>query len=129
MKKLSTIGLIAALILSLAGFTCSGQQVATKARNTLAASQGAIQSAQSQFSVTCKAQPAQAPCVTITKAVAAQNVAVTTMEIYCGWLPGTDPASKCAPVQSEQAALESALANLGVILPEIQALITPAKGK
>ena len=119
MKKLFLLPIFV-LVLGLTGCPKAEQN----ARDAAAALGGAIQAAQIQYQVTCKAEPLGSACVTINKAVAAQNALITATEAYCGWAPGTAIAqTSCTPVASAQAALTAAINNANLFVIELKGVI------
>ena len=109
MNRLTAIPILA-LTLILAGCSPIEQQ----ARNTAAALQGTIVAAQAKYQSSCTANPAQAVCVDINKAVSGEAALITSIEAYCNWsttMPPSDPNATCTPVKSAQAGLQTAIAN------------------
>jgi hypothetical protein len=118
----------ATFVLTLCLLTCTPLE--QSARNTAAALQGALGTAQTQYQTTCTANPSQTPCTVINQAIAGQNALVTATEAYCGWSPTTPPASTtapCVPVKGATAGLNAAINNASLFVTELQSLIT-AKG-
>ena len=93
------------------------------ARDVIAASQGAIVTAQNRYHDQCVAAPTDAPCALVTRAIAVQHVAIDALNVYCAFTPATPNGTKCAPVKSALPALQSALANLNQVTLDIQAVI------
>jgi hypothetical protein len=100
--------------------------VEKNARDTAAALNGALVSAQSEYQTSCTNNPQLPTCVTINRGVAAQNALITATELYCGWAtsgPPPDPNQKCVPVSSFQAGLQSALNNANQAVTDIKGII------
>jgi hypothetical protein len=100
--------------------------IENRARDTAAALSGAIVAAQTQYQVTCAANPNQQICQVINRGVAGQNALITAVETYCGWTPTIvppDASAKCAPVKSAQAALEIAIENAATLTVEIKGVL------
>lgn len=118
------IGIIVITALALCGFSCSN--LATNSRNTIAALQGAILAAQTQYKSQCTAAPTGTACVAINKAIDGENALVTATEAYCGWSttsPPANPNAPCVPVTSATAALQSAIANATNFITELKGVI------
>lgn len=117
---------VSALVICLLLVTTACSPIETKARDTAAALQGAILAAQSQYQTPCTADPTQAACKTISKAVAGQNALITSIEAYCGWSttnPPADATAKCSPVKSAEPALQTAIANADEFLNELKGVL------
>lgn len=96
------------------------------ARDSIATANGLLTAAQAQYLDTCKANPTQGPCVLIHNGVDLLNVAITSLETYCGFtLSPTAPAAdtKCAPIANARAGLNVAIANLNQIISEVSPLV------
>jgi len=122
MKKL--LALI--VVMTLAMVACSPLE--QQARNTAAALQGALSAAQTQYLTQCKANPTQAACVTINRAVDGQNALVTAVEAYCGWSQSAPPpngTATCVPVKSAAAGLQTAVNNANLFITEVKGIIHP----
>ncbi len=102
------------------------QSLESNARDTAAALGGAITAAQAQYQTQCTATPTLAVCTLINKAVAGQNVLVTATEAYCGWSQTTvppDQTTKCVPVSTAQAGLQTAISNANTLVTQLKAVI------
>lgn len=117
-------------LLLLAVFALVGcSPLENSARDASAASQAVITAEQAAHKDSCVANPTQAICVDINKAVDAQNALVTAAEIYCGW-PANPTAAQlaasgnlpCAHIASGQAALQAAVTNLNTIIATVKTL-------
>lgn len=94
--------------------------------DTLAAAQGFIAQAQVNHSAQCTANPSLAfPCQTINQAVAAENAAVSALEVYCSVPVAPTPDTlkaqgnaACNPNPSAKTVLINALSNLGKIVSD-----------
>lgn len=119
----SRLPLLVILILSFAGCDTAAQN----ARDAIAASKGAITSAQAKYADVCRipANAASLPqCVAVTKAIAAQHVAISSLRIYCGYQPGDADETKCkAPDKTVLPTLQSAVANLNDLTNALGALL------
>jgi hypothetical protein len=109
------------VITLLAMLGCS-QPIEKTARDGIATASGVIKQYQSQYKAECTAQPTGAACVTINRAIAANNTAIDALEAYCGFSPGADLAAACKPVASAKDGLSSALANLQNVLNDVRRL-------
>ncbi len=121
MRMLSTILLGVCLFPMLA---CS--PVENQARDTAAALSGSIVAAQTRYQSTCAAQPNQEICQVINRGISGENALITAVETYCGWsatLAPPDPAAKCVPVKSAEAALRTAIANAATLTLQIKGAI------
>lgn len=116
------MGVFLCLITCLALTACPKDK---NARDVAAALKGAIQTAQTEYSGACQANPSQATCMTINRAVAAQNLLITALENYCGWVQGAPPPdnTKCVPVPSAEAFLKTAVANANQSISEVKGII------
>lgn len=98
--------------------------------DTLAAAQGFIGQAQKNHQAECSVDPSKDfPCQTINQAVAAQNAAVSALEIYCQLPAAPDPATlanmgtkACNENPSAKDVLSSSLSNLTQILASYKSL-------
>lgn len=104
------------------------------ARDTIATGNGLISAGQAQYLDSCKANPTQGVCVMINHGVDLLNIAITSLETYCGFnLSPTPPAAdtKCAPVPNAKAGLDVAISNLSQIISELTPLVnkSAAAGK
>jgi hypothetical protein len=100
--------------------------VENQARDTAAALSGSIVAAQSEYQVSCAANPGQEVCQIINRGVSGENVLITAIETYCGWTPTLappDPTATCVPVKSAQAALQAAIANAASLTLQIKGAI------
>ena len=121
MRKQTTILLVLCLLPMLG---CSPLE--NQARDTAAALSGSIVAAQSKYQATCAANPAQEICRVINRGVSGENALITAVETYCGWTPTLappDPAAKCVPVKSAQAALQAAIASAATLTSQIKGAI------
>jgi len=97
-----------------------------QARDTAAALSGSIVAAQTKYEASCAANPSQQICEIINRGVSGENALITAVETYCGWAPTLappDPAAKCVPVRSAQAALQTAIANAATLTLQIKGAI------
>ena len=123
-KKVAVVGVLA-VTLVLTGCT----NFVRASVDTLAAAQGFISQAQKNHSAQCTVDPsADFPCQTINKAVAAQNAAVSALEVYCQLPVAPDPATlaslgtkTCNENPSAKQVLVAALSNLSQILTTYRA--------
>ncbi len=98
----------------------------SQARDTAAALSGSIVAAQTKYQATCTANPAQEICQVINRRVSGENALITAVETYCGWAVTAappDPAEKCVPVRSAEAALRAAIANAATLTLQIKGAI------
>ena len=119
MKRISAL-----LVLTLCLTACSPLE--QNARNTAAALQGAISSAQAKYQTQCSADKTQQACVTINRAVEGQNALVTAVEAYCGWSQSAPPANgslPCTPVKGSAAGLQAAINNAQLFITELKGVI------
>ena len=99
------------------------------ARDGIAASKGAIEAAQAEYMEKCTTDPALPPCVTINKAIDAQNLTVDALNLYCSGPQWDLPGGECDPPSSKEtrAHLESrvraALNAMSGIIAEVEGLI------
>jgi len=115
----------AALLLVMAGLLCllGCSPLENQARDTAAALSGAIVAAQSKYEARCTANSGLEICQVINRAVSGENALVTAVETYCGWsvaVAPPDPAAKCVPVKSAEAALRAAIANAAAMTIQIK---------
>ena len=99
----------------------------SNARDLAAASQGFIVTAQQKHTIECQATPLNDVCVTINKAVYAQNVLIDAVETYCGWPARPTPAQltaagalPCKRVSGATATLQAAVNNLNAIMGDLK---------
>ena len=118
------ICLILVVVASIVLCACPASE--QNARDTAAALQGVITTAQTQYGTQCKSTPTDKPCVIINQAVDGQNALVTAVEAYCGWsqtAPPPDKTAKCTPVKSAEAGLKTAIANANLFITEVKGVI------
>lgn len=98
-----------------------------QARDSAAALQGALTTAQSKYQAQCTSNPTQQACTIINQAIAGQNALITATEAYCGWsasAPPQNPATaSCTPVKSAQAGLQTAINNATLFIQELKGII------
>lgn len=95
------------------------QPLEDTARDVIAGAKGFIQKAQENHLAECTANPTKEfPCRIINRAVAAQNLAVDSLYVYCGFTKDTPPNTLCAANKSKAAALKSALETLNRIIAD-----------
>lgn len=102
-----------------------------KARDVIAAGNGAIVYAQGQYRDECTANPSLKDCVTINRAVGLENTAIDALKLYCSGVPkdGNLPfqsGGPCAPDKSYISKLQQALTDLNSITNDLKLL---QKGK
>jgi hypothetical protein len=95
------------------------QPIEQTARDVIAGAQGFIEQAQKNHLVECRADPTKEfPCRMINRAVAAQNLAVDALAVYCGFAKDTPPNIPCRADKSAAATLKAALDNLNRIISD-----------
>ena len=120
MKKLSL--LLAATIVLV------GCGLENNARDSAAALNGVLTSAQAQHLAECQADPSMPHCQLIKRGISGQNALITATESYCGWsttAPPPDPTTKCVPVKGAEAALKAAITNANELTLEIKGTVKP----
>ena len=98
----------------------------SQARDTAAALSGSIVAAQTKYQSACAANPAEEICQVINRGVSGENALITAVETYCGWAPTLappDPAARCVPVKSAEAALRATIANAATLTLQIKGAI------
>lgn len=128
--RLLALPLMFLLLISL-GCNETADQIA---RDTIATGNGLITAGQAQYLDSCKANPTQGVCIMINHGVDLLNIAITSLETYCGFsMSPTPPAAdaKCVPVPNAKAGLNVAIANLNQIISELTPLVnkSAAAGK
>jgi hypothetical protein len=121
MRPLTAVLLVLCLVPMLG---CSPLE--NQARDAAAALSGSIVAAQSRYQASCKANPSQQICQVINRGVSGEDALITAVETYCGWTPmlaPPDPAAKCVPVKSAEAALRAAIANAATLTLQIKGAI------
>ena len=114
--------LLSCSMLVMTGCTAMEEQ----ARDAAAALSGSIVAAQMKYQASCAANPSQEICQVINRGVSGQNALITAVETYCGWDAASgpaDPAAKCVPVRSAEAALRAAIANATALTLQIKGAI------
>ena len=125
-RRLTGVSGLLAIVLLLAG---CGEGFYKYARDGIAASKGAIGAAQAEYMEKCTADPSLQPCITINKAIDAQNLAVDALNLYCSGPQWDLPGGECDPPSSKEtrAHLESrvraALNAMSGIIAEVEGLI------
>lgn len=117
MRYVMTIG---ALLLMVTLTGC--QPLEQSARDGIATFDGALAAAHDHHAAECTANNQLAACQTINKGIAAKRTAITALEAYCGFSPGTPLDAPCAPVTSAGPALQAALNNLNQLLTDVKGL-------
>ena len=120
MRKLFILLCTASLVLA----GCSPLE--NSARNAAAAAQGFIAQAQQNHLAECQAAPTKPfPCVVINQAVGAQNLLVSSIELYCGWPANPSQESlqqhagqPCARKQDAAKALQNAINSVNSVIAE-----------
>ncbi len=117
--------LLGVLCCLLASFILTACPKDKNARDVAAALKGALDTAQTEYSGSCQSNPSQLTCTTINRAIAAQNLLITALENYCGWSQGAPPppGTKCTPVPSATAFLQTAVNNANQAILEVKAII------
>ena len=119
---------LVSLILVMTMITVACSPLEQQARDTAAALQGALVTAQTQYTTTCQANSRQTPCTIINQAIEGQNALVTAVEAYCGWsqsAPPVIPTATCVPVKSAQAGLQTAINNAQLFITELKGIVKP----
>ena len=98
------------------------------ARDSIAAAKGFIEKAQEHHASECIAMPSKPLCAAITKAVAAQNVAVDALHLYCSGAPSAgnaayDAGGPCAPSKGVEPRLRIAIRDLDRIIAEAKGVV------
>lgn len=114
MRKLLPLLLISCLLL----LGCT--PVEQNARDGIATAAAVLRFAQTKYGPSCTANPKQAICQNINKAVHANNLAIDALESYCQLTPASDPTLPCKPVKALEPALASALANLNQTVTDLK---------
>ena len=116
-----TLLLVPLLLFALACPTEPPEQVA---HDAIAASKGFIEDQQQQHLAECQAQPTQPiPCQAINEAVAAQNLLIDALDIYCSDAAYVNDSGPCHPVPDAAPKLQEALSNLNQAMTHVKALI------
>ena len=121
MKKLLLLLVPMAFLLG-----CSGPE--KNARDAIAASKGAIETAQTKYMDQCKADATLQPCTLINRAVAAQNTAINALELYCsggsvGGAPTFQNGGTCHADKTVQPKLDAAVSDLNQIIASIKGIV------
>jgi len=121
MQRFGLFGFMLALLLA----TVACAPVQDVARDGIAASKGALVTAQSKYRDQCTANPAMKPCRIIHEGVAAQHLAVEALDLYCQGVatPSFLDGGKCSPDKSVEPRLKAALQNLDVMIRDVKGLI------
>lgn len=115
----AALGLLA-LLLATAAPRCN-QPPQEIARDSIAAAKGVIEAAQDEYQQSCQADPSQRPCQFINQAVAAQNLAIDALNLYCagsGWAEG----QPCNPQPEFEPRLREAVNELNRIIQHVKEL-------
>lgn len=99
--------------------------VENSARDTSAALNAVLLTAEDENLASCQADPTQSVCTVINKGIDAENALITATEAYCGWSTTAppDPLQKCSPVKGADAALKTAIANADQFVTEIKGVL------
>lgn len=109
-----------AFIVLLLGCTQPPEKVA---RDIIAANNGLLLTAMVQHHDECVADTSKSACQLILKDIAAQNLAIQSLEAYCSFGPSSRPTDECVPVKSLSGALVSALKNLNSLSGQLKAAV------
>ena len=124
-KKYPALALCGVLALTLLLVEAKCSKLEQNARDTAAALNGAIVSAQAHYQTSCTANPSQTPCQTINRAVSGQNALITAIDAYCGWSANTPPANPnapCVPVKGAEQSLNAAVLNANTLINQLKGL-------
>jgi len=123
MRKRFLKGLTLSLLLLplLGADACSSKQ--DVARDAIAGAKGFIEAQQEVHLASCQADPAQSKCVAINKAVAAQNLAIDALQLYCGSKEFLEQGAACTPNKEFEPKLQEALRDLDTIVAQVKALL------
>ncbi len=109
--------LLPLLVLTLGVKGCSPLE--NQARNAIAGADGFLEQAQKNHLDECKANPSKDfPCGMINRAGAAQNLAIDSLRVYCGYTKATPPNTPCVANKSSAASLRAAIDNLNKIIAD-----------
>ena len=104
-------------------FLVGCQPLQQTARDSIAVAKGVIETAQQEYLVRCQASPTDTPCEIIKDSVAAQNLVVDALNLYCAgddaWVGG----SPCSPTKAVEPRLREALLQLNVIIANVKELL------
>ena len=115
-------GLVAVVFLSISLAACDPPQ--NVARDALAANHAVLVTIQNKYHESCSQNPAMKNCRIIHEAVAAQNLAIDALELYCQGLttPYFMDGGPCSPDKSAEPKLRAALKSLDVIMRDVKGL-------
>lgn len=111
---------------------CSGSE--KNARDAIAASKGAINTAQAKYHDSCVADSTQHSCIVINKGIDAYNSTINALRLYCSGTPkegdqpfmlsadGSSGGGPCVVDKSVQPKLDGAVASLNQILGDVKGL-------
>ena len=98
-----------------------------QARDVIAGAKGAITAAEAQHPECSPLRhpenQQQAACVTIAKAIAAENTAIDALNLYCNFSPSDPGSQQCERVQSAQDFLKNSLLSLQTITGDVKGLV------
>ena len=104
-------------------FLVGCQPLQQTARDSIAVAKGVIETAQQEYLPRCLASPTDAPCEIIKDAVAAQNLVVDALNLYCAgedsWVTG----APCSPSMGVEPRLREALLRLDTIISNVKELL------
>jgi len=114
--------LLAVVVLAWAtlGFACGPAH--ERAEEVVAGSYGVLTTLQDKYEATCKQDATQMPCVRINKAIAAHNLAIEALNLYCAG-PGWAEGGECTPTKEHEPRMREAVQRLDEILKELRRLL------
>lgn len=122
-KRALTIGFLVCMILITCAFTaCPTGPPELLARDGIAAAKGFIETQQQLHLAECQAAPTESICVGINKAVAAQNLAIDALAIYCASPDFSQNKGPCVPNKSAEPKLREATDQLNDVLKQLEAM-------
>ncbi len=104
-------------------FLVGCQPLQQTARDSIAVAKGVIETAQDKYLVRCQASPTDVPCEIIKDAVAAQNLVVDALNLYCAGISSWVDGAPCFPSKDMEPRLKEALLNLNTIISNVRELL------
>lgn len=104
-------------------FLIACQPLQQTARDSIAVAKGVIETAQQEYLETCRAGSTQPACEIITDAVAAHNLVIDVLNIYCAGDDTWQEGAACTPNSAVGPRLRETLSRLNVIIANVKELI------
>jgi hypothetical protein len=104
-------------------FLVGCQPLQQTARDSVAVAKGVIETAQQEYLPRCLSSPTDTPCEIIKDAVAAQNLVIEALNLYCAGSDSWVSGAPCNPTDAVEPRLREALSQLNIIIANVKELL------